>query len=662
MRRRPLPPPLTRPNPISPAPLPPPSAPFLLALLCRGGQLLPANFSSNPSPPAAAYLRRPRHSLAGALALRLPRGENAPTSSSCSMFKGYGFWFGLLRKCSNRLSNRTGRYQWTKRLEHSGTEFDQLSLVALYLAFGSSLLVESDPQLYFFAPPLHGQNLLLLLSKAPLFQSSSKGCPCGSWSWRSTIGTRCCAAGLSLSSFITVTLKNGRYGLFAEVRIRKHLPYFRWRVVMLSKGEDNIEECLSMALLARSNKPRKHLDGDKDADAQSICKCISIHDDLFHPKKEDGKKTNMVFPSGPRLALPALSSGLRIHPPATGEDHRNSPHQVFVPPATGPCLSSRRRSHEGFMDHRRQACSFAGGVREGDLGQTEWTASTLARVAESNYDMLLLPGDLSYADTQQPLWDSFGRFVQPYASSRPWMVTEGNHDIEAFPVFHCHPFVAYDNRWRMPYEESGSASNLYYSFDVAGAVHVVMLGSYADFNASSAQYKWLVADLAKVDRRITPWLVALLHAPWYNTNLAHQGEGESMRQAMESLLYQARADVVFAGHVHAYERFTRAYDNKANPCGPAYITIGDGGNREGLALQFDKHHKSASLSLFREASFGHGRLKVVNATHAHWSWHRNDEDDGSTVGDELWVESLSASAACGGLLGGVPSASTKVEL
>lgn len=53
------------------------------------------SFSSNPSPPAAAYLRRPRRSLAGARALRFPRGEN----------KGYGFGFGLLRKCSTRLSN-----------------------------------------------------------------------------------------------------------------------------------------------------------------------------------------------------------------------------------------------------------------------------------------------------------------------------------------------------------------------------------------------------------------------------------------------------------------------------------------------------------------------------------------------------------------------------
>lgn len=82
-----------------------------------------------------------------------------------------------------------------------------------------------------------------------------------------------------------------------------------------------------------------------------------------------------------------------------------------------------------------------------------------------------------------------------------------------------------------------------------------MLGSYAEFDEKSAQYKWLKGDLGKVDRRRTPWLIVLIHAPWYNTNLAHKGEGESMRKAMEKLLYEARVDVVFAGHVHAYERF-----------------------------------------------------------------------------------------------------------
>ncbi|XP_062224752.1 purple acid phosphatase 22-like [Phragmites australis] len=286
----------------------------------------------------------------------------------------------------------------------------------------------------------------------------------------------------------------------------------------------------------------------------------------------------------------------------------------------------------------------------GDLGQTEWTASTLAHVSKSDYDVLLVPGDLSYADTQQTLWDSFGRFAQRHASRRPWMVTQGNHEVEAgpMPLLPCspRPFAAYGARWRMPYEESGSASNLYYSFDAAGgAVHVVMLGSYAYFNASSDQYMWLARDLAGVDRRATPWLVVLLHAPWYNTNAAHQGEGEAMRKAMERLLYEARVDVVFAGHVHAYERFTRVYNNEANPCGPVYITIGDGGNREGLAFDFEKNHRLAPLSVTREASFGHGRLSVVNATMAHWAWHRNDDAD-SVVRDELWLESLVSNAAC----------------
>jgi 3',5'-cyclic AMP phosphodiesterase CpdA len=192
----------------------------------------------------------------------------------------------------------------------------------------------------------------------------------------------------------------------------------------------------------------------------------------------------------------------------------------------------------------------------GDLGQTERTKSTLSHVEHiGNYDVFLLPGDLSYAHGHQPRWDSFGHLVEPQASRRPWMVTEGNQEmeIEILPNKHF-GFTAYNARWLMPYKESGSTSNLYYSFEVAGT-HIVMLGSYTDFDVHSAQYKWLEADLARVDRKKTPWIVVLMHVPWYNTNTAHQGEGEGMRQAMEELLYKARVDVVFAGHVHAYERF-----------------------------------------------------------------------------------------------------------
>ncbi|KAG4166532.1 hypothetical protein ERO13_A13G138700v2 [Gossypium hirsutum] len=271
----------------------------------------------------------------------------------------------------------------------------------------------------------------------------------------------------------------------------------------------------------------------------------------------------------------------------------------------------------------------------GDLGQTGWTKSTLDHIDQCKYDVHLLPGDLSYADCMQHLWDNFGELVQPLASARPWMVTQGNHEKEKIPFF-TDAFESYNARWKMPFEESESTSNLYYSFEVAG-VHVIMLGSYTDYDELSDQYSWLKADLSKVDRKKTPWLVVLFHVPWYNSNHAHQGEGDGMMTAMEPLLYAAGVDLVFAGHVHAYERSKRVNKGKSDPCGTVHITIGDGGNREGLAQKYI--HPTPEWSMFREASFGHGELKIVNSTHAFWSWHRNDDDE-PVRSDQVWIISL----------------------
>jgi acid phosphatase type 7 len=170
-----------------------------------------------------------------------------------------------------------------------------------------------------------------------------------------------------------------------------------------------------------------------------------------------------------------------------------------------------------------------------------------------------------------------------------------------------------------------------------------MLGSYTDIAPGSAQHRWLRRDLAAVDRGRTAFVVALVHAPWYNSNEAHSGEGDAMLAAMEDMLYAARVDAVFAGHVHAYERFARVYNGRADPCGPVYVTIGDGGNRERLAEMF--FDPQPAISEFREASFGHGRIEVVNTTHAVWTWHRNDDDE-AVVADHVWITSLAGNPAC----------------
>lgn len=69
--------------------------------------------------------------------------------------------------------------------------------------------------------------------------------------------------------------------------------------------------------------------------------------------------------------------------------------------------------------------------------------------------------------------------MQPLISKVPMMVIEGNHEIE--PQGDDITFKSYLTRFSAPSDESGSGSNLYYSFD-AGGVHFIMLGAYIDYN------------------------------------------------------------------------------------------------------------------------------------------------------------------------------------
>ena len=272
------------------------------------------------------------------------------------------------------------------------------------------------------------------------------------------------------------------------------------------------------------------------------------------------------------------------------------------------------RAHLGQHASKR----FHSGLRNASRADAHtWPVLLVAHSGDSQ----LLHHKLSH-DIFASRWDSFGRLIQSSAARIPWQVIEGNHEQEV--VKGELGFLAYEKRFHTPSVFSESNTNLYYSYEVAG-LHVIMLGCYVDFSRKSEQYQWLEKDLAKVDRSRTPWLIVGMHAPWYNSNVAHQGEMEGMRSTMESLLYQYGVDMVFAGHVHAYERSLRVYKGRLDNLGPVYINIGDGGNREGLSNEYIK--PSPRWSAFREPSFGMGMLNVLNSTHAVWQWHRNQDGD-----------------------------------
>lgn len=64
-----------------------------------------------------------------------------------------------------------------------------------------------------------------------------------------------------------------------------------------------------------------------------------------------------------------------------------------------------------------------------------------------------------------------------------------------------------------------------------------------------------------------------------------------------------------------------------------------------ILIIFRYQDPQPSISLFREASFGHGQLEVVNSTHAQWTWHRNDDEE-AVASDQVWLQSLAINNAC----------------
>ena len=253
-----------------------------------------------------------------------------------------------------------------------------------------------------------------------------------------------------------------------------------------------------------------------------------------------------------------------------------------------------------------------------DLGQTiasRANMEVLRRQAETfGVSAVLLAGDLSYADGYYSRWDTYGRMMEPLASTVPVMTTGGNHELST-----AEAWVSYNARYPMPHRASGSHSNLWWSRPI-GPVFVIALCSYAATDAMSLQQRWLRRTIATIDRAATPWVVAMMHAPWYNSNVGHVGEAELMRRDMEGLLYEARVDVVLSGHVHAYERMHAVYNGCVDPCGPVYLNLGDGGNREGAYIPWLE--PQPSWSAFRQSTFGTGLLTVHNASHAWYNWTR----------------------------------------
>ncbi|RXH91146.1 hypothetical protein DVH24_020169 [Malus domestica] len=107
-------------------------------------------------------------------------------------------------------------------------------------------------------------------------------------------------------------------------------------------------------------------------------------------------------------------------------------------------------------------------------------------------------------------------------------------------------------------------------------------------------------------------------------------EGESFRVMYEEWFVEYKVDVVFPGHVHAYERYVsvpysclrtiklrRLCTPISDQSAPVYITIGAGGHLEGLVTEYDSFLLIKSFEIAVNHSqvtqlSGHGIFNIKN--------------------------------------------------
>ncbi|UCE74107.1 MAG: metallophosphoesterase, partial [Methanomassiliicoccales archaeon] len=269
----------------------------------------------------------------------------------------------------------------------------------------------------------------------------------------------------------------------------------------------------------------------------------------------------------------------------------------------------------------------------GDHGMSSNAHATTANIiADSSIDFIVHAGDLSYANGNQNDWDTWFNQIEENVAHRPYMIVAGDHET----VFDVNATLS---RFNMPYIQSGSDSEFYYSFNYS-MIHFVAVCSGIDYSFGSTQYDWLVNDLAAADsdRDAHPWVIAFTHRPMYSSNTQH-GSDLSFRTEIEPLFDLYNVDLVICGHDHAYERTYPVYQENISDTHPRlYIsptdTIHIVAGMGGAQLYTGWSDPKPSWSKYREADWGYVRVTVDTDGNLHSQFIRNMDHK---VRDEFWI-------------------------
>lgn len=239
-------------------------------------------------------------------------------------------------------------------------------------------------------------------------------------------------------------------------------------------------------------------------------------------------------------------------------------------------------------------------------------------------------GDIVYHYGEADQYES--QFLQPYETyPGPIYAIAGNHDtdvnpncgehyesLEAFYAAFCNTCPATIHFGTGLKRKSQVQPNVYWTMQAPLATIIGLHTNVPKYGCiQKEQRSWFIKELKEAakysaDKAI---IVCMHHAP-YSADVNH-GSSQPMIEFLESAFEEAgvKPDIIFSGHVHNYQRFSKHYsDGKTVP----FIVAGAGGFDElhGLADPYEPSYYAESelfdqVELENYCDNRHGFLKVA---------------------------------------------------
>lgn len=221
-------------------------------------------------------------------------------------------------------------------------------------------------------------------------------------------------------------------------------------------------------------------------------------------------------------------------------------------------------------------------IHFGDHGIGELPQMVTGAVLNTPSDLLLLAGDLSYANGDQPIWDTWFEQMQPLLSRRVTMTAPGNHEQKDFGG------DAFKNRFTHPGKPlgdplgTGSAGSSYYSFDY-NRVHFLVTTAGALINDGTLVEEILniEADLAQAAlRRLRgeiDFIVVMQHFTIWTDQAGRSPANPTLVALEENIIVRYGVDLLLVGHDHVYQRSVPMAFGLPNPLGYTQVMVGTGG-------------------------------------------------------------------------------------